>query len=112
VSAQFACAVTDVAVSGTRRVELEGTRGTVEVAVVRDANGDLHAINDVCSHGAVSLSDGEVDGTTLECWLHGSVFDLSTGKPLSLPATEPVPVYPLIVVGESVFVDVDAPKEN
>lgn len=112
MSAQFACDVTDVAGSGTHRVELEGARGTVEVAVVRDANGDLHAINDVCSHGAVSLSDGEVDGTTLECWLHGSVFDLHTGKPLSLPATEPVPVYPLIVVGESVFVDVDAPKEN
>ena len=112
MSAQFACAVTDVAVSGTHRVELEGTGGTVEVAVVRDADGDLHAINDVCSHGAVSLSDGEVDGTTLECWLHGSVFDLHTGMPLSLPATEPVTVYPLTVVGESVFVDVDASKEN
>jgi 3-phenylpropionate/trans-cinnamate dioxygenase ferredoxin subunit len=112
VSAQFACAVTDVADRGTLRVELEGARGAVEVAVVRDANGDLHAINDVCSHGAVSLSDGEVDGITLECWLHGSVFDLRTGRPLGLPATDPVPVYPLTVVGESVFVDVDSPKEN
>jgi len=112
VSAQFACDVTDIAVSGTRRVELEGARGTVEVAVVRDANGELHAISDVCSHAAVSLSDGEVDGTSLECWLHGSSFDLSTGKPISPPATDPVPVYPLTVEGESVFVDVDAPKEN
>ena len=112
MSAQFACDVTDIAVSGTRRVELEGARGTVEVAVVRDANGELHAISDVCSHAAVSLSDGEVDGTSLECWLHGSSFDLSTGKPISPPATDPVPVYPLTVEGESVFVDVDAPKEN
>ena len=112
MSAQFACAATDVADRGTLRLELSRGGGTVPVAVVRDANGDLHAISDICSHGAVSLSDGEVDGTTLECWLHGSVFDLRTGKPLSLPATDPVPVYPLTVVGESVFVDVDAPKEN
>ena len=112
MTAQLACVTTDVQDCGTLRLVLEGARGPVEVAVVRDANGDLHAINDVCSHGAVSLSDGEVDGTSLECWLHGSSFDLSTGKPISPPATDPVPVYPLTVEGESVFVDVDAPKEN
>jgi 3-phenylpropionate/trans-cinnamate dioxygenase ferredoxin subunit len=66
----------------------------------------------VCSHGAVSLSDGEVEGTTIECWLHGSKFDLRTGVPTGLPATRPVPVYPVTVDGERVLVDVDAPKEN
>jgi 3-phenylpropionate/trans-cinnamate dioxygenase ferredoxin subunit len=55
----------------------------------------------------VSLSDGEVDGCTIECWLHGSTFDLRSGKPLSLPATQPVPVYPVTVEGERVLVDVD-----
>ena len=40
------------------------------------------------------LSEGEVDGGAIECWLHGSCFDLRTGKPTGLPAFEPVPVYP------------------
>jgi 3-phenylpropionate/trans-cinnamate dioxygenase ferredoxin subunit len=108
VTAQLACAVADVAVGGTLRVELAGTKGSVGVAVVRDDDGVLHAISDVCSHGQVSLSDGEVDGRTIECWLHGSRFDLRTGKPLSPPAVRPVPVYPLTVDGERVLVDVDA----
>jgi len=108
VSAQLACYAQDVPVAGAVRVELEGPAGPVEVAVVRDEAGDLHAISDVCSHGAVSLAEGEVDGTTIECWLHGSRFDLRTGKPLSPPAVNPVPVYPVTVDGERVLVDVDA----
>ena len=109
MSAQPACLASEVPVAGTLRGELEGATGTVEVAVVRDEDGELHAISDICSHGAVSLSDGEVEGATIECWLHGSRFDLRTGKPLSPPAVRPVPVYPLTVEGEQVLVDVDAP---
>ncbi|GAA3822986.1 non-heme iron oxygenase ferredoxin subunit [Cellulomonas soli] len=109
MSAQLACYASDVPVAGTLRVELEAEAGTVEVALVRDEDGELHAISDICSHGAVSLSDGEVEGCTVECWLHGSRFDLRTGKPLSPPAVRPVPVYPVTVDGERVLVDVDAP---
>lgn len=109
MSAQLACYASDVPVGGTLKVELEGETGPVEVAVVRDEDGELHAISDVCSHGAVSLSDGEVEGSTVECWLHGSRFDLRTGAPIGLPATQPVPVYPLTIDGERVLVDVDAP---
>ena len=109
MTAQLACYDEDVPVAGTLRVELEGESGPVEVAIVRDEDGELHAISDICSHGAVSLSDGEVEGCTVECWLHGSRFDLRTGKPLSPPAVHPVPVYPLTVDGEQVLVDVDAP---
>jgi len=116
MSAQLACLTEDVPVCGTFRVKLEAVNGTVEVAVVRAEDGELHAISDVCSHGAVSLSDGEVEGATIECWLHGSTFDLRTGAPTGLPATRPVPVYPVTVDGERVLVDVDAPlligKEN
>ncbi len=110
MSAQPACLAADVPVAGTLRVELTAADGAVvEVAVVRDESGELHAISDICSHGAVSLSDGEVEGSTVECWLHGSRFDLRTGKPLSPPAIRPIPVYPLSVEGEQVLVDVDAP---
>jgi len=107
VSARQACLASDVAVGQAVRVELVGERGPIPVAVVRDDDGALHAISDVCSHGAVSLSDGEVEGHTIECWLHGSRFDLRTGAALGLPATRPVPVYPVTVDGEYVLVDVD-----
>ena len=109
MSAQLACFASDVPVGGTLKVELEAETGTVEVALVRAEDGELHAISDVCSHGAVSLSDGEVEGSTVECWLHGSKFDLRTGEPLSPPAVRPVPVYPVTVDGERVLVDVDGP---
>lgn len=67
---------------------------------------EVFAIHDVCSHSAVSLSEGEVDGCTVECWLHGSRFDLRTGKPLDPPATRPVMVYPVRIEGGCVYVDV------
>jgi 3-phenylpropionate/trans-cinnamate dioxygenase ferredoxin subunit len=108
MSAQLACLAADVPAGTAMRVELEGPGGPVEVAIVCDEAGDLHAISDICSHGQVSLSDGDVDGRTIECWLHGSTFDLRTGEPLGLPATRPVPVYPLTLDGDRVLVDVDA----
>ncbi len=107
MTAQLACLADDVAAGTALRVELAGETGSIEVAIVRDDEGDLHAISDICSHGQVSLSDGEVDGRTIECWLHGSTFDLRTGAPLSLPAIRPVPVYPLTLDGDRVLVDVD-----
>ena len=107
MSAQLACFDEDVPVEGTFRVELEGENGPVEVAMVRDSAGELHAISDICSHGAVSLSDGEVEDCTIECWLHGSQFDLRTGEPLALPAIRPVPVYPVTIDGDDVLVDVE-----
>jgi 3-phenylpropionate/trans-cinnamate dioxygenase ferredoxin subunit len=82
--------------------------GTI-VAVVRDEDGDLHAVDDTCTHANVSLSEGEVDGCTIECWLHGSRFDLRTGKPTSLPAIRPIAVYPVRVEDGTVLVDVDSP---
>ena len=107
MTAQLACMVDDVAPGSALRVELEGESGPVEVADVRDSSGEWHAISDVCSHGQVALSDGDVEDCTIECWLHGSTFDLRTGQPLALPATRPIPVYPLTVDGDRVLVDVD-----
>ena len=82
-------------------------------AVVNTAEG-FFAIRDVCSHGEVPLSEGEVDGPTLECYMHGSRFDLRTGEPLELPATQPVPIYPVRLDGTDIYVDIDNPinQEN
>ena len=77
----------------------------VDVVLVRDGER-VHALADLCSHAAVSLSEGEVSRKGIECWLHGSCFDLETGKPSSLPATEPVDVYAVDIRDGDVFVDV------
>ena len=82
--------------------------GDAEVAVVNTDEG-IFAIRDMCSHAEVPLSEGEVEGCTLECYMHGSRFDLRTGAPLELPATEPVPVYPVRLDGTDIYVDIDNP---
>ncbi len=101
---QLACLLSEVAPNSAKRVVLDGTA----IAVVRSDEG-VFAINDRCSHADVSLAEGEVDGCAIECWLHGSAFDLRTGKPLSLPAFEPVPTYAVRVVGEgeAAIVEID-----
>ena len=109
MSAQRACAASDVPEAGALHVDLAGPTGSVPVAVVRDEDGELHAVSDLCSHQDISLSEGEVEGCEIECWLHGSRFDLRTGEPSSLPATAAIPVYRLTLAGDDVLVDVDAP---
>ena len=97
-----ACAVDEVPVGSAIAVDLGGD---AEIAVVNTVDG-FFAIRDVCSHGEVPLSVGEIDGCTLECYMHGSRFDLRTGRPTGPPATQPVPVYPVFVEGDTVFVTV------
>jgi 3-phenylpropionate/trans-cinnamate dioxygenase ferredoxin subunit len=77
--------------------------GATPVAVVR-SEGEVYAIHDVCSHANVALSEGDVEDATIECWLHGSRFDLRSGKPTGLPATKPVPVYSVKIEGGDVYV--------
>lgn len=89
------------------RVEIDG----VAIAVVLDSNGVVHAIGDTCTHGDISLADGFVEGETLECWAHGSAFSLCTGKPLNLPAYEPVPVYEVVIDGDDVLIDPAVTKD-
>jgi 3-phenylpropionate/trans-cinnamate dioxygenase ferredoxin subunit len=108
VSAQVVAERDDLEPGETLRLELDGADGSlVEVALVRAEDGEYYAIGDVCTHGQVSLSEGEVDGTSIECWLHGSTFDLKTGQPESLPAIRPVPTYPVSYDGDQVLIDID-----
>lgn len=79
--------------------------GGAPIAIVKDSAGQVFAIGDTCTHGDISLSEGFVEGDTLECWAHGSKFSLRTGAALTLPAFEPVPVYAVSVVDGDVFVD-------
>ena len=82
--------------------------GSTPVAVVRIGD-DVYAIGDTCSHADVSLSEGELlcDEREIECWKHGSTFSLLTGEPLTLPATQPVPVFVATVVDGDVVIDIE-----
>jgi len=81
-------------------VEVDG----VDIAVVHADDENFYAVRDECSHASVALSEGEVDGCTLECWLHGSRFDLRTGEPTGLPATEPVAIFPVEIRDGDIYV--------
>ena len=97
------CPVEDIDPGTARRFDV----GPHRIAVVR-VGDDFYAIGDRCSHADYSLAEGEVDedALTLECWKHGSTFDLNTGAPTVLPATRPVPVYEVEVCDGTVVVHV------
>jgi 3-phenylpropionate/trans-cinnamate dioxygenase ferredoxin subunit len=80
-----------------------------EIALVNLGGGEFRAVDDICSHAHYFLSEGEVDAEdrTIECPKHGSVFDLDTGAPHSLPATVPVATYRVKVEGDRVLIDVE-----
>jgi 3-phenylpropionate/trans-cinnamate dioxygenase ferredoxin subunit len=82
----------------------------IPIAVVRESNGEIHALGDRCSHGDISLSDGFVEDDTIECWAHGSKFGLTDGSPRNFPAFEPVPVYTVEIDGSDVYVDTTTRK--
>jgi 3-phenylpropionate/trans-cinnamate dioxygenase ferredoxin subunit len=94
------CAATDVPPGRAVPVECNGT----PVALVHCEDGSFHAAYDECTHEQIALSEGDVDGCTLECWLHGSRFDMRTGEPTGLPATEPIPIYPVEIRDGDVYV--------
>ncbi len=94
-----ACALADVPEDGALGVEVQ----RMPIAIIR-AGGEIFALRDVCSHEEVPLSQGDVYDRTVECWLHGSCFDLRTGKPTGPPATKPVATYPVKTDGDDVYV--------
>ena len=100
-----AATLADVPDGGALAVEVDGQ----EIALVRDGD-DVYAVRDECSHASIPLSEGDVEGCEIECWLHGSRFDVRTGKPLNLPATEAVPTYPTQIEGDTVMVDLSTPR--
>lgn len=87
-----------------RRLVLHGT----PIALFRLQDG-FFAIGDTCSHAEASLAEGEIDADEGEvtCDRHGARFDIRTGKNLSLPATRPVPRFPVRVVDGRVEVQVE-----
>lgn len=100
-----ACAEADLLEGSVLSIDLGGPD---PIAVARTEQG-FFAIQDRCSHADVPLSEGDVEGCTVECAAHGARFDLRTGIPLDPPAVQPVPVYPVHSDGTDIFIDFDNP---
>jgi len=98
------CAVDDIKPGKAIRVKI----GENAIAVVKTKVGEIRALDDKCSHGEISLSEGFIDNETIECWAHGAKFSLATGEALTLPAFEPVAVYEVIIDNGDIFIEIDA----
>ncbi len=94
------CTLADLPEVGAVQADFDGRL----VAIARDSSGEVHAFDDTCTHANVSLSEGDLDGDTIECWLHGSRFDMNTGEPTGLPATKPIAIHTVKIEGEDVLV--------
>ena len=94
------CGTDDVPLNEVKRFEVNDKR----IALYHLPLG-FFATDDTCSHEEYSLSEGFVDDGTVECPEHGAVFDIETGKALTLPATQPVKVYRVVVNGDEVFLE-------
>lgn len=99
------CHLDELPVGESVRVEAD-----VPIAVF-NADGELFAIDDTCTHQDASLSDGWLEGCTVECPLHASRFDLRTGKPTGRPAKEPVRTHRVTVVDGVIHVHPTAGAE-
>jgi nitrite reductase/ring-hydroxylating ferredoxin subunit len=84
---------------------LKAVVGGRAIAVFR-VGSSFHAIDDTCTHGQASLSQGYVEGEEVECPLHQGRFHIPTGRPACPPVTEPVRSYPVRVVDDRVYVEV------
>lgn len=80
--------VADIPLGSVRRYDIDGL-----AVVVAHTDEGMYALEDRCSHADVALSEGELEGCLLECWLHGSAFDVRTGEPQSLPAITAVRTF-------------------
>jgi 3-phenylpropionate/trans-cinnamate dioxygenase ferredoxin component len=94
------CNLADLPVGEMRLVEADGRK----IGVFHCADGELVAIEDRCSHDDGPLAEGEFDPSacTVECPRHGSLFDIRTGKPKTLPAYQPVETFEVSVEDDEV----------
>jgi 3-phenylpropionate/trans-cinnamate dioxygenase ferredoxin subunit len=72
-----------------------------------NVDGELYAIDDVCTHDGGPLDQGELLGDQIECPRHGAMFDVRTGKALTLPAIFPIKTYPVKVEGNDILVELE-----
>ena len=102
-----ACALSELPEQGVIGVEVNG----VPMVIAR-SEGEVYALDEFCTHEEVSLADGDVYDYTVECWLHGSCFDLRSGKPTGPPASKPLGTYQVRIDGDDVLVALGEATRN
>jgi 3-phenylpropionate/trans-cinnamate dioxygenase ferredoxin subunit len=98
------CSTSELAPGAARVVEWED----LEIGVF-NCGGEILAIEDRCSHDDGTLAEGEIDqaACTVECPRHGSLFDLRTGRPQTLPAYVPVDTFPVLIEDDTIKLEVE-----
>jgi 3-phenylpropionate/trans-cinnamate dioxygenase ferredoxin component len=87
---------------GKKLVEIDG-----QAIAVFNIDGAFYAIDDICTHDGGPLAQGELVGCEIECPRHGARFDVRTGRPLCMPAIEPVAVHSIERRGDDIYVATD-----
>src|SRR5829696_1193734 len=99
------CSLSELPAGEMKLVEADGRK----IGVFHCADGELYAIEDRCSHDDGPLAEGEFDSAscTVECPRHGSLFDLRTGRPKTLPAYMPVRTFPVSIEDDTITLEVE-----
>ncbi len=77
-----------------------------EFVCLINLDGEIHAINDTCTHEDASLSDGTIIGDEIECPMHGGSFDIRTGAPTNFPVVVAIEKYGVRIDGDDIQVEV------
>jgi 3-phenylpropionate/trans-cinnamate dioxygenase ferredoxin subunit len=91
----------EVPLGGRKVLEVDG-----RAIALFHVEGSFYAIDDLCTHDGGPLAEGELMGVEIQCPRHGARFDVRTGRPLCMPAIEPVTVHPVEVRGDDIYVSV------
>jgi nitrite reductase/ring-hydroxylating ferredoxin subunit len=86
------CSADEVAVGAALKVEKEGL-----VLAVFNVDGEFYVLDDLCTHGPGSLSEGYIEGDVVECNFHNGQFNIRTGEVVSPPCMVPVKTYAVTV---------------
>lgn len=100
----FIARIHDVEAGYALQVPVEGRE---PVALVRLDEG-YFVIDDTCTHGAASMSEGDIVGCEIECPFHGGRFDIRTGVPTASPCVKALMIYPIKIEGDEVYAALDA----
>lgn len=100
------CGVEDIEPGGYRTLFIDDE----EVAVIK-CEGNVYAIQDICTHDGGELTGGTIEGCEIECPRHGARFDIHTGDVLCPPAYEPIDTYPVEIRDGRIFVKSE-PADN
>ncbi len=97
--------VSELPPGGKRLVDING-----RAVALFNVDGQLYAIDDVCTHDGGPLAEGELHGCEIECPRHGARFDVRTGAALCMPAFEPVTAHEVKVEGGDLLVRLNESK--